>query len=100
MCGGGVRRILLLPETIDVCIRRMSVFMSVVVTVLLGSLISSATVIGRAERAIRSNPSATVLSSVCSAVTVECFVSVLHGRAWRVCCYIGKKALLQCLSNY
>ena len=39
MCGEGVRRILLLPlvarciETIDVCIWRMFVFMSVVVTV-------------------------------------------------------------------
>ena len=39
MCGGGVRRILLLPivarclETIDVCIWRMFVFMFVVVTV-------------------------------------------------------------------
>ena len=39
MCGGGVRSILLLPlvarclETIDVCILRMFVFMSVVVTV-------------------------------------------------------------------
>ena len=39
MCGGGVRSILLLPlvarclETIDVCICRMFVFMSVVVTV-------------------------------------------------------------------
>ena len=39
MCGRGVRRILLLPlvarciETIDVCILRMVVFMSVVVTV-------------------------------------------------------------------
>ena len=39
MCGGGVRRILLLPlvarclETIDVCIWHMFVFMSVVVTV-------------------------------------------------------------------
>ena len=39
MCGGGVRSILLLPlvvrclETIDVCIWRMFVFMSVVVTV-------------------------------------------------------------------
>ena len=39
MCGGGVRRILLLPlvarciETIDVCIWRMFVFMSVVMTV-------------------------------------------------------------------
>ena len=39
MCGGGGRSILLLPlvarclETIDVCIWRMFVFMSVVVTV-------------------------------------------------------------------
>ena len=39
MCGGGVRIILLLPlvarclETIDVCIWRMFVFMSVVVNV-------------------------------------------------------------------
>ena len=39
MCGGGVRSILLLPlvarclETIDICIWRMFVFMSVVVTV-------------------------------------------------------------------
>ena len=39
MCGGGVRSILLLPlvdiclETIDVCIWRMFVFMSVVMTV-------------------------------------------------------------------
>ena len=38
MCGGGVRSILLLPlvagclETIDVCIWRMFIFMSVVVT--------------------------------------------------------------------
>ena len=39
MCGGGVRSILLLPlvarclETMDVCMWRMFVFMSVVVTV-------------------------------------------------------------------
>ena len=39
MCGGGVRSILILPfvarclETIDICIWRMFVFMSVVVTV-------------------------------------------------------------------
>ena len=39
MCGGGVRTILLLPlvarclKTIDVCIWRMIVFMSIVVTV-------------------------------------------------------------------
>ena len=33
VCGGGVRSILLLLETIDVCIWYMFVFMSVVVTV-------------------------------------------------------------------
>ena len=26
-----------------------------------------------------------------------CFVPVLHGRVWYVCCYVRKKALLQCL---
>ena len=26
-----------------------------------------------------------------------CFVAVLHGRVWYVCCYVRKKALLQCL---
>ena len=60
-------------------------------------LISSATVIVRAEGAIWLNPFATVLFSVCSAVTVQCFVPVLHGC---VCCYVRKKALLQCLCNY
>ena len=35
--------------------------------------------------------------NVCSASTVECFVPVLHGY---VCCYVRKKALLQCLCNY
>ena len=64
MCGGGVRSILLLPlvarclETIDVCIWRMYM----------------ATVIVRAGGAIWLNPFATVLFSVCSAVTVECWV--------------------------
>ena len=29
-----------------------------------------------------------------------CFVPVLHGRVWYVCCYVRKKALLQCLYNY
>ena len=24
----------------------------------------------------------------------------LHGRVWYVCCYVRKKALLQCLCNY
>ena len=62
-------------------------------------LISSATVIVRAGGAIWLNPFATVLFSVCSAVTVGmlCFVPVLHGRVWYVCCYVRKKALLQCL---
>ena len=51
----------------------------------------------RAGGAIWLNPFSTVLFSVCSAVTVECCVSypccigVLY-----VCCYVGKKALLQC----
>ena len=67
-------------------------------------LISSATVIVRVGGAIWLNPFATVLFSVCSAVTVECcvlcFVPVLHGRVWCVCCYVRKKALLECLCNY
>ena len=29
-----------------------------------------------------------------------CFVPVLHGCVWYVCCYVRKKALLQCLGNY
>ena len=60
-------------------------------------LISSANVIVRAGGAIWLNPFATVLFSVCSAVTVECFVPVLHGC---VCCYVRNKVLLQCLCNY
>ena len=63
-------------------------------------LISSATVIVRAGGAVWLTPFATVLFSGCSAVTVECFVPVLHGCIWYVCCYVRKKALLQCLSNY
>ena len=66
--------------------------------------ISSATLSVRAGGAIWLNPFATVLFSVCSAVTVECrvlcFVPVLHGCVWYVCCYVRKKALLQCLCNY
>ena len=49
----------------------ISVCMFIVSKVL---LISSATVIVRAGRAIWVNPFATVLFSVCSAVTVECCV--------------------------
>ena len=64
-------------------------------------LISSATVIVRAGGAIWLNPFATVLFSVCSAVTIKCcFVPMLHGRVWYVCCYVRKKTLLQCLYNY
>ena len=64
-------------------------------------LISSATVIVRAGGAIWLNPFATVLFSVCSAVTVECCVlyPCCMG-VWYVCCYVRKKALLQCLCNY
>ena len=28
------------------------------------------------------------------------FVPVFHGRVWYICCYVRKKALLQCLCNY
>ena len=46
----------------------------------------------RAGGAIWLNPVATVLFSVCSAVTVVlCFVPVLHGCVWYVCCYVGKR---------
>ena len=52
-------------------------------------LISSVTVI------VWLNPFATVLFSVCSAVTVVlCFVPVLHACIWYLCCYVEKKALL------
>ena len=62
-------------------------------------LISSATVIARAGGANWLNPFATVLFSVCSAVTVECFEPVAWV-CWYVCCYVRKKDLLQCLCNY
>ena len=65
-------------------------------------LISSATMIVRAGGAIWLTPFAAVLFSVCSAVTIEYCVVVpmLHGCVWYVCCYVMKKALLQCLCNY
>ena len=64
-------------------------------------LISSATVIVCAGGAILLNPFATVLFNVYSAATVELgFVPVLRGCVWYVCCYVRKKALLQCLCNY
>ena len=56
-------------------------------------LISSATMIVRAGVAIWSNPFAAVLFNACSAVTVLCFVPVLHECVWYVCCYV----FLQCL---
>ena len=36
------------------------------------------------------------LFNVCSTVTVECFLPVLRG----YCCYVRKKALLQCFVDY
>ena len=68
-------------------------------------LISSATVIVRAGGAIWLNPFATVLFSVCSAVTVECCVLYpccmgCVWYVWYVCCYVRKKTLLQCHCNY
>ena len=60
-------------------------------------LISSAKVIFRAGGVIWLNSLATVVFSACSAVTVECLVPVLHEFVWYVCCYVRKKALLQCL---
>ena len=58
-----------------------------------GSLSSELLMCGGGVRSI-------LLFSVCSAVTVECCVPVLHGCVWYVCCYVRKKALLQCLCNY
>ena len=67
-------------------------------------LISSATVIVRVWGAIWLNPFATVLFNMCSDVTVECrvlcFVPVLRGCVWYVCCYVRKNALLLCLCNF
>ena len=46
----------------------------------------------RAGGAIWLNPFATVLFSVCSAVTVVfCFVHVLHGCVWYICFYVRKR---------
>ena len=61
-------------------------------------LISNATVIVRAGGAIWLNPFATMLFSVCSAVTVECCVlyPCCMGVFGIICCYVRKKALLQC----
>ena len=64
-------------------------------------IISSATVIVRAGGTSPMNPFATVLFSVCSVGTVECCVLYLScmGVCY-VCCYVRKKAPLQCLCNY
>ena len=64
-------------------------------------LISSATVIVSAGRAIWLNPFATVLFCVlCHHCRVLCFVPMLHGCVWCVYCYVGKNTLHQCLCNY
>ena len=67
-------------------------------------LISCATVIVRAGGAIWLKPFVTVLLYVYTAVTVQCrvlcFLPVLRGWIWYVCCYVRNKALLQCLLNY
>ena len=59
-------------------------------------LISSAIVIVRAWGTILLNPFATLLFSVCSAChgRMLCFVPCCMDN---VCCYVGKKSLLQCL---
>ena len=59
-------------------------------------LIKSVTVI---DCAIWLNPFAKVVFTVCSALTVECYVLYpwLRGCVWYVCCYVRKKALLKCL---
>ena len=62
--------------------------------------ILSATVIVHAGGSILLNPFATVLFTVRSAVTVECFVPVLCGCVWYVCGYVRNNALLQSLCNY
>ena len=64
-------------------------------------LISSTTVIVRAGGAIWLNYFAMVLSTVlCSRCRVLCFVPVLRGCVWYVCCYVRQKVLLQCLCKY
>ena len=63
-------------------------------------LISSDTVIVRVGKAIWMNSFATVLFNVCSAITVKCFVPMLRGFVWYVCCYVRKKVILQCVYSY
>ena len=59
--------------------------------------ISSVIVIVRAGGAIWLNSFATALFTLCSVGTVECCV-LLRGSVWYVCCFVRKKALLQCLA--
>ena len=60
---------------------------------------SAAPVIVRAGGAIWFNPFAMVLFNVCSSVPVECCVwCPCCVGVWYVCCYVRKKALLQCLA--
>ena len=59
--------------------------------VLKALLISSAAVIVHTGGAIWLNPFAMVLFTVCSAVTVVlCFVPVLRGCVWYICCRLWK----------
>ena len=60
-------------------------------------LISSVTLIVRAGGVILLNSFSIVLFNGCR---VLCFVHVLHGCVWYVCCYVRKKAHLLCLCNY
>ena len=59
-------------------------------------LIPSATVIVRVRGDIWLNPFAAVLFSVCSALTVACYVlyPCCMGVFWYACCYVRNKALL------
>ena len=76
----------LIVRGILVCSYLISVCMFIVSKAL---LILSATVIVRAGGAIWMNPFATVVFSMCSAVTVECCVLYPCG-VWYACCYVRK----------
>ena len=52
----------------------------------------------RAVGTIWLSPFASVLFTVCSAVTVECSIlPVLRGCVWYVYCYVKKNDFIQCL---
>ena len=76
----------------------ISVFMFMVSKAL---LISSTTFIVRAGGSIWSNPLLRCCL-VCVVPSLQSVVlcTVLHGCVWYVCCYVRKKALLQCICNY